>query len=121
VIETARSCALPKSVLAKACNYTLTLWTRLTRFWNIRSWSLGSILPGLAGFPINRIAELTPSAWAAPKLTVELGDGVTRVVSKTDTKIEVMNLKGATRVAPNNSQGHNHRPKRKTHRRPVYD
>jgi transposase len=26
---------------------------------------LGSILPGLAGFPINRIAELTPSAWAA--------------------------------------------------------
>jgi len=23
---------LPKSVLAKACNYTLTLWTRLTRF-----------------------------------------------------------------------------------------
>jgi hypothetical protein len=26
---------------------------------------LGSILPGLADFPINRIAELTPSAWAA--------------------------------------------------------
>jgi hypothetical protein len=25
---------------------------------------LSSILPGLAGFPINRIAELTPSAWA---------------------------------------------------------
>ena len=24
---------------------------------------LGSILPGLANFPINRIAELTPSAW----------------------------------------------------------
>jgi hypothetical protein len=23
---------VPKSVLAKACNYTLTLWTRLTRF-----------------------------------------------------------------------------------------
>jgi hypothetical protein len=31
-IETARSGALPKSVLAKAGNYTLTLWTRLTRF-----------------------------------------------------------------------------------------
>ena len=31
-IEAARSGALPKSVLAKACNYTLTLWTRLTRF-----------------------------------------------------------------------------------------
>ena len=26
---------------------------------------LGSVLPGLANFPINRIAELTPSAWAA--------------------------------------------------------
>jgi len=31
-IQTARSDALPKGVLAKACNYTLTLWTRLTRF-----------------------------------------------------------------------------------------
>jgi transposase len=31
-IQTARSGALPKSVLAKACNYTLTLWARLTRF-----------------------------------------------------------------------------------------
>jgi transposase len=26
---------------------------------------LGSVLPGLASFPINRIAELTPAAWAA--------------------------------------------------------
>jgi len=26
---------------------------------------LGSVLPGLANFPINRIAELTPAAWAA--------------------------------------------------------
>ena len=31
-IQMARSDALPKSVLAKACNYTLTLWTRLSRF-----------------------------------------------------------------------------------------
>jgi transposase len=31
-IQTARSGALPKSALAKACNYTLTLWARLTRF-----------------------------------------------------------------------------------------
>ena len=30
-IQAARSGALPKSVLAKACKYTLTLWTRLTR------------------------------------------------------------------------------------------
>jgi len=26
---------------------------------------LGSVLPGLADLPINRVAELTPSAWAA--------------------------------------------------------
>jgi transposase len=25
---------------------------------------LGSVLPGLSDFPINRIAELTPVAWA---------------------------------------------------------
>ena len=116
-IQAARTSALPKSVLAKACNYTLTLWTRLTRFLehpelelsnNLaenamcpvalgrRNWIhigseeagprvaaivsvvetcrrlkipirdyLCSILPGLANFPINRIAELTPSAWLA--------------------------------------------------------
>jgi hypothetical protein len=26
---------------------------------------LGSVLPGLANFPIDRVAELTPNAWAA--------------------------------------------------------
>jgi transposase len=31
-IVPARIDALPKSPLAKACNYTLTLWSRLTRF-----------------------------------------------------------------------------------------
>ena len=31
-IQAASTSALPKSVLAKACNYTLTLWLRLTRF-----------------------------------------------------------------------------------------
>ena len=114
-IQAARTSALPKSVLAKACNYTLTLWTRLTRFLehpvlelsnNLaenamrpvalgrRNWIhigsedagprvaaivsivetcrrhkipvrryLGSVLPGVGDFPINRIAELTPAAW----------------------------------------------------------
>jgi transposase len=38
-IQAARTSTLPKSVLAKACNYTLTLWTRLTRFVNIPSWN----------------------------------------------------------------------------------
>jgi transposase len=31
-IEAARSAALPGGALAKACNYTLTLWNKLTRF-----------------------------------------------------------------------------------------
>jgi hypothetical protein len=31
-IEVARSTALPGGALAKACNYTLTLWEKLTRF-----------------------------------------------------------------------------------------
>ena len=31
-IEAARSMALPGGALAKACNYTLTLWDKLTRF-----------------------------------------------------------------------------------------
>ena len=118
-IEAARAAALPKSALAKACNYTLTLWSRLSRFleypelelsnnWvenSMRSVALGrknwihlgskeagprvaaivsivetcrrlslpirdylgSVLPGLADFPIKRVAELTPSAWAARK------------------------------------------------------
>ena len=116
-IQTARSDALPKSALAKACNYTLTLWTRLSRFLDYpqlelsnnvaensmrpvalgrRNWIhigseqagprvaaivsvvetcrrlkipireyLCSILPGLANFPINHIAELTPASWLA--------------------------------------------------------
>jgi hypothetical protein len=33
-IETAKGQTLPKSALAKACNYTLTFWNRLTRFLN---------------------------------------------------------------------------------------
>ena len=116
-IEAARSQTLPKSALAKACNYTLALWNRLTRFLDhpilelsnnaaenaIRPVVLGrknwihfgsqhagpriaailsivetcrrlkipirdylaSILPGLADFPVRRVAELTPTTWAA--------------------------------------------------------
>jgi transposase len=122
-IEAARSGALPKSMLAKAGNYTLTLWTRLTRFLQYpvlelsnnlaenamrvalgrRNWMhigsedagprvadivsivetcrrlkipvrdyLGSVLPGLNDFPINRIAELTPAAWAT-MMVIPLG------------------------------------------------
>jgi hypothetical protein len=115
-IQAARAGALPKSALAKACDYTLTLWSRLSRFLEYpelelsnnlaenamrpialgrKNWIhlgseeagprvaaiisivetcrrlslpirdyLGSVLPGLADFPITRVAELTPSAWA---------------------------------------------------------
>jgi hypothetical protein len=103
-------------VLAKAYNYTLTLWLRLTRFLEYpelelsNNWAenairpvalgrknwiyigseragprvaaiisivetcgrlnipirdyLGSVLPGLSDFPVNRISELTPATWA---------------------------------------------------------
>jgi transposase len=116
-IEAARAGALPQSALAKACNYTLTLWGRLTRFLEYpevelsnnvaensmrpvalgrRNWIhigskeagprvanilsvvetcrrlvlpvreyLGSVLPGLADLPVQRVGELTPAAWAA--------------------------------------------------------
>jgi len=115
-VQAARIDALPKSALAKACNYTLTLWSRLTRFLDYpvlelsnnlaenairpialgrRNWIhigskeagprvaaivsvvetcrrlkihirdyLGSVLPGLADSSINRVGELTPTAWA---------------------------------------------------------
>jgi transposase len=112
-IQAARTGALPKSALAKACDYTLTLWSRLSRFLEypelelsnnlaenaMRPVALGrrnrihvgskeaeprvaaiisivetcrlplrdylsSVLPGLADFPSNRVAELTPEAWA---------------------------------------------------------
>jgi hypothetical protein len=115
-IQRARADALPKGAVAKACDYTLTLWSRLTRFLEYpelelsnnqaenamrpvalgrKNWVhlgskeagprvaaivsivetcrrlkiplrdyLGSVLPGLSDFPVNRIAELTPAAWA---------------------------------------------------------
>jgi hypothetical protein len=118
-LQAARATALPQSALAKACNYTLTLWGRLTRFLDYpelelsnnvaensmrpvalgrRNWIhigseeagarvanilsivetcrrlvlpvrdyLASVLPGLANFPVQRVAELTPQAWAARK------------------------------------------------------
>ena len=115
-IEAARSIALPGGALAKACNYTLTLWQKLARFLEYpelelsnnlaensmrpvalgrRNWIhigsaqagpkiaailsvvessrrlklpvrnyLAAVLPGLADLPIQRLPELTPSAWA---------------------------------------------------------
>jgi transposase len=122
-IEAARAATLPQSALAKACNYTLTLWGRLTRFLEYpevelsnnvaensmrpvalgrKNWVhlgskeagprvanilsvvetcrrlvlpvreyLGSVLPGLADFPVQRVGELTPAAWAAQSTGVK--------------------------------------------------
>ncbi|HTV83235.1 MAG TPA: transposase, partial [Acidobacteriaceae bacterium] len=108
---------LPRSAAGKACNYTLTLWKKLTLFLEYpqlelstnlaensmrpvatgrKNWiHIGSsqagprvaailsviescrrlaipvrkyllaVLPGLADTPIPRVAQLTPSAWAA--------------------------------------------------------
>jgi transposase len=118
-IEVARSNALPAGALAKACNYTLTLWQKLTCFLEYpelelsnnlaensmrpvaigrKNWIhvgspqagpkiaailsvvescrrlqlpvrdyLASVLPGLANLSIQRIPELTPSAWVAQR------------------------------------------------------
>ena len=116
-IEAARAGALPSSALAKAANYTLVLWRKLTRFLEYpeielsnnlaensmrpialgrKNWIhlgsqqagpkvaailsivescrrmqipardyLAAVLPGLADISIQRLAELTPAAWAA--------------------------------------------------------
>ncbi len=116
-IEAAQSVALPSSALSKACQYTLTLWTKLTRFLEYpelelsnnlaqnsmrpvalgrRNWMhigspqagpkvaaifsvvetcrrlrlpvrdyLAAVLPGIADRPIQRLPDLTPTAWVA--------------------------------------------------------
>jgi transposase len=116
-IDAARSMALPGGALAKARNYTLTLWQKLTRFLEYpelelsnnlaensmrpvalgrKNWVhigsaqagpkiaailsvvescrrlklpvrdyLAAVLPGLADLPIQRLPELTPTAWVA--------------------------------------------------------
>jgi hypothetical protein len=38
-IDASRSTALPGGALSKACNYTLTLWQKLTRFLEYPNWS----------------------------------------------------------------------------------
>jgi len=115
-IKVAGSTALLGGALAKACNYTLTLWNKLTRFLEYpelelsnnlaensmrpvaigrKNWIhvgspqagpkiaailsvvescrrlklpvrdyLAAVLPGLADLPIQRLPDLTPSAWA---------------------------------------------------------
>ena len=115
-IESARSSALPRSALGKACDYALGHWSQLRRFVDYgqlelsnnlaensirpvavgrKNWLhvgseragprvaailsvvetcrrhqipirqyLGSVLPGLAEFPANRVSELTPANWS---------------------------------------------------------
>ena len=116
-IQAMSKTVLPKSAAGQACSYTLSIWTRLTRFLeypelelstnlaenSMRPIALGrsnwihigseqagprvaaifsvvescrrlkipvrgylaDVLPGLAYAPVQRIAELTPAAWAA--------------------------------------------------------
>lgn len=125
-IEVARSTALLGGALAKACNYTLTLWEKLTRFLeypelelsnnlpenSMRAVALGrknwvhvgspqagpkiaailsmvegcrrlrvsardylaAVLPGLADLPIQRLPELTPTAWVTQHYFAGLGN-----------------------------------------------
>jgi hypothetical protein len=116
-IQAMSKTVLPKSAAGQSCSYTLSIWTRLTRFLDypelelstnlaensMRPIALGrsnwihigseqagprvaaifsvvescrrlkipvrdylaKVLPGLAYAPVQRIAELTPAAWAA--------------------------------------------------------
>src|ERR1700674_436786 len=116
-IEAAQSVALPSSALSKACQYSLTLWRKLTRFLEYpelelsnnlaensmrpvalgrKNWIhigspqagpkvaailsigetcrrlhvpvrryLAAVLPGLGDVSIQRLADSTPTAWAA--------------------------------------------------------
>jgi transposase len=65
-IQRARSEALPKSVLAKACNYTLTLWTRLSRFLEHPELELSNNLAENAMRPL-ALAAVTGSTSEASK------------------------------------------------------
>jgi hypothetical protein len=49
--------------VSSALDYFALLRLLLKSFLSDLTHYLGSILPGLASFPINRIAELTPTAW----------------------------------------------------------
>ena len=59
-IQAARSSALPKSALAKACDYTLTLWTRLSRFLEYPELELSNNLAENAIGQSHRPQELDP-------------------------------------------------------------
>jgi Transposase IS66 family len=62
-IQAARAGALPKSALAKACNYTLTLWTRLSRFLEYPELELSNNLAENAMRPV----ALGRKNWIPPK------------------------------------------------------
>jgi transposase len=54
-IEAARSMALPGGALAKACNYTLTLWNKLTRFLEYPELELSNNLAENSMRPVARV------------------------------------------------------------------
>jgi hypothetical protein len=59
-IHATRRDALPKSALAKACNYTLTFWQRLIRFLDYPVVELSNNLAENAIRPCARTPELDP-------------------------------------------------------------
>jgi len=64
LIETVRSNALPSSALAKACQYTLTLWPKLTRFLEYPELELSNNLAENSMRPV-AVGRKTGFTWAA--------------------------------------------------------
>jgi transposase len=73
-IETARSSALPAGALFKACNYTLTLWEKLTRFLEYPELELSNNLaePSMRPVAIGRNWIHLGSPQAGPKIAAIL-------------------------------------------------
>ena len=60
-IEAARATALPGGALAKACNYTLTLWEKLNRFLEYPELELSNNLAENSMRPVAMGCSLCPS------------------------------------------------------------
>ncbi len=70
-IQAARSSALPKSALAKACDYTLTLWTRLSRFVQYPELELKCKQPAENAMRLVVLAGAIGSTWEVRRLDHE--------------------------------------------------
>jgi hypothetical protein len=82
-IQTARQNALPKSSLAKACDYTLTLWNRLIRFLDnpvlelSNNWAENAIRPVALGRNYEQLGirqSLTRAKRDSPRWALNMAD-----------------------------------------------